>query len=364
MSKAASAAFVTHLQGDVTTVANIFDITWEDGTEFFFTDLDEDIENFEGNDYIAFPGFDATAVSSSSGLNVDNLDLTTFIEAAAMSVDDIRSGRWSNAEVKQRLINYKDHSMGTIILRFGNLGQISEVDDFVKAEVRGLLHFLNNGIGAVISLNCRARLYSTELPDRCMVKENPDVWTTGIFPGVRPAMEAGRGGSKAEISPTVFNDRVFRCSVSGSVGGSEPSWNLTIGGATVDNNATWVAMRARLVTDLVVASVTDRGQFVVTSITDAPDIYLTLGKVECLTGLNAGLKRVCKSWVLSSKEIFLTKDFPFDISPADTFTISAGCNKSPGVCDGTFDNWNNYRGENLTPTEDQVLKFQRAISSP
>ncbi len=360
MSKTVAAAFATHLRGDVTTVANIFDITWEDGTEFFFTDLDEDVKQFGGEDYIAFPGFDATAVSSAAGLNVDNLDLTTFIEEAAMSVDDIRSGKWANAEVRQRLINYKDFSMGSIILRFGNIGQITQVDDAVKAEVRGLLHFLNNGIGAVVSLNCRARLFSTELPDACKVAASPAVWATSIFANVRQPREAGLGFN-IEKSPSVFNDRVFRCSVEGIVGGTEPVWDTTLGNTTVDNDASWVAIRARLVTDLVVASVTDRGQFVVTSITDAPDAFLTLGKVECLTGLNSGIKRVAKSWTLSSKEILTTRDFPFDISPADTFSITAGCDKTPATCDGTFDNWNNNRSENLTPTEDQVLEFQRAI---
>lgn len=358
MSKTASASFLEHLRGDVTTVANIYDIIWEDGTEFHFTDLDVDIEDFEGNDYIAFPGFDSTAVSSSSGLNVDNLDLTSFIESMGMSLDDIRSGKWANAEVKQRLINYNDHSMGTIILRFGNIGQITEQDNFVKAEVRGLLHFLANGIGSVVSLNCRARLFSTELPDACKLLRSPPVWATGFSKQVRPAREAGT--ILSEISPSVFNDRIFRCSVAGSVGGSEPSWDTTLGNPTIDNTVTWLAIRARLVTDLVVASVTDRGEFIVTSITDAPDIYLTLGKVEFQTGLNAGQKRVCKAWTLSSKEIITTRDFPFDISPGDTLSITAGCNKTPVVCDGTFDNWHNSRNENLTPTEDQVLKFQQS----
>ncbi len=363
MTKTSTAALAAHLRQEVTTVANIYDLVWEDGTEFFFTDLDEDIKQFESNDYIAFPGFDASAVASSSGLNVDNLDLTTFIEAAAMDVDDIRAGRWSNAEIKQRLLNYNDHSMGSIILRFGSIGQITNQDDLIKAEVRGLLHYLQNGMGAVVSLKCRARLFSTELPDACNVTRVPPLWVANSFAFniVRPAMEAGRGH---EVSPLSFNDRAFRLSAvanGNQTGASEPSWNLTVGGSTVDNDLTWETMRARLVTDLEVASVTDRGQFVVTTITDAPDLYLTLGKVECLTGLNAGLKRVAKSWTLSSKEIITTRDFPFDIVATDTFSISAGCNKTPEVCDVQFDNWNNFRGENLTPKEDQVLEFQEAV---
>lgn len=39
--------------------------------------------------------------------------------------------------------------------------------------------------------------------------------------------------------PSVSNDRQFRCSTSGAVGGTEPSWDLTIGNTTNDGAAVW-----------------------------------------------------------------------------------------------------------------------------
>lgn len=40
-------------------------------------------------------------------------------------------------------------------------------------------------------------------------------------------------------TPTVGNERVFRCTTAGTTGGSEPSWTLTKGGTTNDNTAVW-----------------------------------------------------------------------------------------------------------------------------
>jgi hypothetical protein len=40
-------------------------------------------------------------------------------------------------------------------------------------------------------------------------------------------------------TPTVGNERVFACIVSGAVGGSEPTWVVTRGGKTTDGSATW-----------------------------------------------------------------------------------------------------------------------------
>lgn len=44
------------------------------------------------------------------------------------------------------------------------------------------------------------------------------------------------------IKPTVFNSRVFSTTGGGTTGATEPIWNTTIGGTTVDGTITWVAL--------------------------------------------------------------------------------------------------------------------------
>lgn len=41
-------------------------------------------------------------------------------------------------------------------------------------------------------------------------------------------------------APTVGNERVFVCTASGAVGGTEPTWVVTKAGSTTDNSATWL----------------------------------------------------------------------------------------------------------------------------
>lgn len=40
-------------------------------------------------------------------------------------------------------------------------------------------------------------------------------------------------------TPTVGNERVFRCTTAGTSGGAEPTWTITSGGTTADNTAAW-----------------------------------------------------------------------------------------------------------------------------
>ena len=40
-------------------------------------------------------------------------------------------------------------------------------------------------------------------------------------------------------TPTINNERVFRCTTAGTTGGAEPAWNLSTGGTTNDNGVVW-----------------------------------------------------------------------------------------------------------------------------
>ena len=58
------------------------------------------------------------------------------------------------------------------------------------------------------------------------------------------AWAAGASVSVGDIrrqltTPTVGNERVWRCTTAGTTGGSEPSWTLTAGSTTNDNGVVW-----------------------------------------------------------------------------------------------------------------------------
>lgn len=67
---------------------------------------------------------------------------------------------------------------------------------------------------------------------KTVVFENSEEWTASTAAAVGDI-----------VRPTTANTRLFRCSVAGTTGATEPTWNTTLEGDTVDNTATWVTIQ-------------------------------------------------------------------------------------------------------------------------
>lgn len=80
------------------------------------------------------------------------------------------------------------------------------------------------------------------------------------------------------------------------------------------------------------------------------------GFVQFSSGLNNGLKGDIKSYTATSRRIELHIPMPYDIAPADTFTITKGCNKTKSICISKFSNGVNFRGSPFTPGTDRILQ--------
>lgn len=74
------------------------------------------------------------------------------------------------------------------------------------------------------------------------------------------------------------------------------------------------------------------------------DDYYTGGKVEWLTGANAGRVMDVKRYTLATQTIELFEPMASDILAGDTYEISRGCDKAFETCRDTFDNVLNFRG--------------------
>lgn len=170
MPKTISTELRDHLDEEVTTIATLWQLTRTDGVSYYFTDHDQDLE-FEGNTYRADVGYTRTAISNSSTLNVDNLDLVGFIDSEEITDQDIRAGRFDYAEIFIVVVNWADLSQGTLRLRRGRVGEITLTDQgFFKAELRGLTQQLSQvSIIELYSPECRADLGDS----RCKVPIDP-----------------------------------------------------------------------------------------------------------------------------------------------------------------------------------------------
>lgn len=152
-----TSALNAHLAQEVTTLATCWSIKRKDGTTLYYTDHDTPVV-VDGQTYQAADSMSPSAVSSSSGLAVDNLEFAGMLSSAAITEADILSGRYDHAEISIFMVNYMDPTMGKLDLKTGWLGEVTLQGGQFIAEMRGLSSRLQQTIGDVYTSTCRAQL--------------------------------------------------------------------------------------------------------------------------------------------------------------------------------------------------------------
>ena len=147
----------TWLYGDVTTIATCWKLTRSDGTVMGFTDHSKDI-TYADQVYVAKTGYDATAISSTNSMAVDNLDIDGTLSSDAITEADITAGLYQEATIEVFQINYMDITLPKRILRRGVIGNITRNDFSFTAEMRGIAQLAQRNIGELYSDTCRANL--------------------------------------------------------------------------------------------------------------------------------------------------------------------------------------------------------------
>lgn len=239
MVKAISVALSAHLDEEATTISRCWSIVRTDGQGFFFTDHDQDLVITTTEDgtktYKASLGLRATAVANNAGLDVDNLDVDGFFDDDSLTEQELRAGLFDYAEVRVFMVNWADLSQGILRIRRGNLGEVIFTrQGFFKAELRGMTQHLQQRIGELYSAECRADLGD----HRCKVPLGDNSTGTGLWAANTAYSEGDRviydfGGS----GTARLNNVYFECTVAGVTLASPPTWNMTIGGTTVEGGA-------------------------------------------------------------------------------------------------------------------------------
>ena len=174
----------THLDGGTTTLCWCWKVTRRDGQVQGFTDHDEAV-SFDGVAYEAATGFTASEVQSSLNLAVDNLTVSGALSSASLNEDDLAAGLYDDAELELWRVNWQASDQ-RVLMRKGNLGQVSRGKTAFQAEVRGLAHKLNQTVGRAYGYSCDADLGDA----RCTVNlATPDFTGSGT---VASAIDARR----------------------------------------------------------------------------------------------------------------------------------------------------------------------------
>jgi hypothetical protein len=77
-----------------------------------------------------------------------------------------------------------------------------------------------------------------------------------------------------------------------------------------------------------------------------------LGTLTMTSGLNSGVSRMVSSW--AGGNFSLLSPMPFTVAPGDTFSVTAGCNKSQSQCTA-FGNLVNFGGESYVPPPEMSI---------
>lgn len=144
----------THLERGVTTLCWCWTLTDAKDRVFGFTDHDRPL-TFNGVTHAAATGFAASEMEASLGLAVDNLDVAGALSSSALNEDDLVAGVFDNAAVQIWRVNWADPAQ-RVLMRSGNLGEVSRSGTSFSAEVRGLAHQLNQPAGRLFQYGCDA----------------------------------------------------------------------------------------------------------------------------------------------------------------------------------------------------------------
>jgi uncharacterized phage protein (TIGR02218 family) len=146
-----------HISSELTTMVTCWVLTRRDGVRLAFSTHDREMD-FENLIFRPVNSFLPTSVSSTSSLNVDNLEVHALLSSDGLAEKDIRAGLFDHAVISIFQVNWQDLSQGKLYIRSGWLGEFTLKDQKFTVEIRGLTQRLQQVIGDVFSPECRADL--------------------------------------------------------------------------------------------------------------------------------------------------------------------------------------------------------------
>lgn len=368
-----SLALITHLAGEVLTTCTAIKITRRDGDVFGFTTLDVGF-TADGVAYRA-GSFSPSAVASSGDMSVDNLDVQTLLDPDIITAADLLAGVWNYARVDVMLWNYADLTQGSRILRRGTLGEVRAGAVGFTVELRGLAQALQQPVGEVSTMRCRADLGDA----RCGVNVAA-LAVTGAVTYANPDNRTFEDPSRTEPGPAgavaitgISNAQYAVVTATGH--GKAAGQVVMLSGVAGMKQQTWINGLA------VLGTASINGSFAsVRGVTDADHLVLNLdtrgysayagggslqvpgnvgtfdgGKVVWTSGANAGRSMEVKAYAPGI--LVLQSAMPYPIAVGDTYTATPGCGKRViEDCANRYSNVINFRGEPYRPGMDALLK--------
>ena len=174
-----------HLASGATTLATCWRISRRDGAVLGFTDHNR-LLAFDGTTFLPDSGAIGSAVTASADLAVDSSDIEgALLEGAfnteALSTIDLAAGRYDGANVEVFRVNWQAPDQ-RVLLKSGVIGEVRQIGNAFRAELRGRSHELAQSVGRVYQRLCDVNLGSSE----CGINLNSAQFnTTGTVTALR-----------------------------------------------------------------------------------------------------------------------------------------------------------------------------------
>lgn len=150
-------AFAEHLAASATTLCHCWKLLRRDGAVFGFTDHDRDLA-FAGVTFAARSGLEPSEVSAELGFAVATSEVAGALSAVSLTEADIVGGLYDDATVETWLVNWADPEGQRLLVDVGSIGEIKRTEHAFLAELRGIMHRLDQPQGRLYSLTCAADL--------------------------------------------------------------------------------------------------------------------------------------------------------------------------------------------------------------
>jgi len=373
--KRTSTALRGHLAAKYQTVARCARIEKTSGEVLRFTDLDRgltisgwaDPDDALNGTYVAYAGFKATDISTTSALNVDNLEIEAPQVSPAPLEAGIHAGEWDGAAVTIFLVNYSDLTMGPHYLRVGHLGELSTKTGATRNELRGLMQAYTKTLGSLTSPTCR----NTFGDSKCQVDLGP-LTVTGSVTSVTDTLNvldtsrtepgasdgvAVTGITNADPGVVTMADNTLNLHDGQAVVISGVGGMRNVNGVTYARNPSGNTFELGIDTSDTAAYSPYTSGGTVAALGGGRSAY-DGGVITMTSGANAGLSRQVKTF--TTGQITLGLPLPYALQIGDTYSLSAGCGKDFFAdCVGGYDNSINFNGEPYVRGLDQLVQVGR-----
>ena len=143
MVKAVPTQLRNHIDQEVTALCTCWLITRVDGTQYRFTDSDEDVVE-GGQTYQSIGAYKRTAIESTSTLSVDNLEVVGIASDLVLPERSLQAGLFDGADVRIFITSWQNGIRGELKMRRGFFGEVQVMPNGTyQVELRGLLQRLS-----------------------------------------------------------------------------------------------------------------------------------------------------------------------------------------------------------------------------